>query len=195
MEKNNLIEKTRATKETDITLKLSIEGSGSSNIHSGVGFLDHMLESFTKHSLFDLDIVCKGDTHIDDHHSVEDIAIVLGKAVAEAIYPIKNVERFGSATIIMDEASVSCDLDLSNRPFLVYEVDIDGKVGTFDVELVEEFFRAFVFNAGLSTHVIMNRGKNRHHIIEAAFKSLAVALRRALYKNERAGVPSTKGVL
>lgn len=190
-----MVEKVRTTKETDITIRVDIEGSGLSNIKSGVGFLDHMLESFSKHSLFDIDVVCKGDTHIDDHHSVEDIAIVLGQAVADEIFPIERVERFGSATIVMDEASVSCDLDLSNRPFLLYDIEIDGKVGSFDVELVEEFFRAFVFNAGLTAHIVMQRGKNRHHIIEAAFKSVAVALRRALYKNERAGVPSTKGVL
>lgn len=190
-----MVEKVRSTKETDITIRVDIEGSGASNIQSGVGFLDHMLESFSKHSLFDIDIFCKGDTHIDDHHSVEDIAIVLGKAIADEIFPIEKVERFGSATIVMDEASVSCDLDLSNRPFLLYDIEIDGKVGSFDVELVEEFFRALIFNAGLTAHIVMNRGKNRHHIIEAAFKSVAVALRRSLYKNERAGVPSTKGVL
>lgn len=190
-----MVEKVRTTKETDITIRVDIEGSGSSNIQSGVGFLDHMLESFSKHSLFDINISCKGDTYIDDHHSVEDIAIVLGKAIADEIFPIEKVERFGSAIIVMDEASVSCDLDLSNRPFLFYDIDIDGKVGSFDVELVEEFFRAFIFNAGLTAHIVMQRGKNRHHIIEAAFKSVAVALRRSLYKNERAGVPSTKGVL
>ena len=190
-----IIEKIRTTKETDIRLKLNVEGTGVSSINSGVPFLDHMLESFSKHSLIDLEVNCKGDTHIDDHHSVEDIAIVLGKALAEAIYPIEKVERYGNATIVMDEAAVSCDLDLSNRPFLVCELDIDGKVGHFDVELVEEFFRAFVFNAGLTAHIIMQRGKNRHHIIEAAFKSVAVALRRALSKNERLGIPSTKGIL
>ncbi len=185
----------RKTRETDIKLSLKLRGSGISNISSGVGFLDHMLESFAKHSQMDLDVECIGDTHIDDHHSTEDIAIALGQALREAIYPIEKIERFGSATIVMDEAAVSCDLDLSNRAFLVYEIDIDGKIGTFDTELVEEFFRAIIFNAGISTHIIMQRGKNRHHIVEAAFKSLAVALRRALVINENAGVPSTKGVL
>lgn len=187
--------KTRKTKETDITISLNLHGTGNSNIETGVGFLNHMLESFSKHSLIDMDIKCLGDTHIDDHHSVEDIGIVLGSLLADAIYPVKNMERFGSANIVMDEACVSCDLDLSNRPFLVYELGVAGKVGSFDTELVEEFFRAFVLNAKISAHIIMLRGKNRHHIIEASFKSLAVALRRATQKNERVGIPSTKDVL
>ena len=190
-----MIKKTRTTKETDITIALDINGSGTSDINTGVGFLDHMLESFSKHSLIDLKIFCKGDIHIDDHHSVEDVGIVLGSLIAEAIYPVKNMERFGSANIVMDEACVSCDLDLSNRPFLVYELNVSGKVGQFDTELVEEFFRAFVLNARISTHIIELRGKNKHHIIEAAFKSLAVAIRRATTKNDRIGIPSTKDVL
>ncbi len=190
-----MISKTRKTKETDITITLDINGKGKSNIESGVGFLDHMLESFSKHSLIDLNVTCHGDTHIDDHHSVEDIGIVLGSLLADAIYPIKNMERFGSANVVMDETCVSCDLDLSNRPFLVYELEVTGKVGQFDTELVEEFFRAFVLNARISAHIIQLRGKNKHHIIEAAFKSLAVAIRRAIAKNDRVGVPSTKDVL
>lgn len=190
-----MINKTRKTKETDITISLELNGTGKSNIGSGVGFLDHMLESFSKHSLIDLNVQCKGDTHIDDHHSVEDIGIVLGSLIAEAIYPVKNMERFGSANVVMDEACVSCDLDLSNRPFIVYEVDVEGKVGDFDTELVEEFFRAFVSNARISAHIVALRGKNKHHLIEAAFKSLAVAIRRATTKNDRIGIPSTKDVL
>ncbi len=190
-----MITKTRKTKETDITVALTLSGRGKSNIATGVGFLDHMLESFSKHSLIDLNITCKGDTHIDDHHSVEDIGIVIGSLLAEALYPIKEMERFGSANIVMDEACVSCDLDLSNRPFLVFELSPTGKVGNFDTELVEEFFRAFVLNACISAHIVEIRGKNKHHIIEAAFKSLAVALRRATAKNERVGIPSTKDVL
>lgn len=190
-----MISKTRKTKETDITVSLELYGTGKSNINSGVGFLDHMLESFTKHSLMDINIDCKGDTHIDDHHSVEDIGIVLGSLVADAIYPVEKIERFGSANVVMDEACVSCDLDLSNRPFIVYEVDVDGKVGNFDTELVEEFFRSFVSNARISAHIVALRGKNKHHIIEASFKSLAVAIRRATAKNERIGIPSTKDVL
>ena len=190
-----MISKTRKTKETDIKISLDIDGTGKSNISTGVGFLDHMLESFSKHSLIDLDIKCVGDTHIDDHHSVEDVGIVLGSLLAEALYPIVSMERFGSANIVMDEACVSCDLDLSNRPFLVYEVDVFGKVGNFDTELVEEFFRAFVLNSRISAHIIALRGKNKHHIIEASFKSLAVAIRRATTTNERVGIPSTKDVL
>jgi len=190
-----MITKTRKTKETDITISLKLDGTGKSNINTGVGFLDHMIESFSKHSLIDLDIECKGDTYIDDHHSVEDIGIVLGSLLAETIYPVKNMERFGSANIVMDEACVSCDIDLSNRPFIVYELDINGKVGQFDTELVEEFFRAFVLNSRVSVHIIGLRGKNKHHIIEASFKSVAVAIRRAVAKNERVGIPSTKDVL
>ncbi len=187
--------KARKTKETEITISLNLNGKGKSNISTGVHFLNHMLESFSKHSLIDLDIVCKGDTHIDDHHSVEDIGIVLGSLLAEAIYPVKAMERFGSANIVMDEACISCDLDLSNRPFLVYDLNVTGKVGQFDTELVEEFFRAFVLNARMSVHIIQMRGKNKHHIIEAAFKSLAVAIRRASTKNVRVGIPSTKDIL
>ena len=190
-----MITKRRTTRETDIKIELELHGNGKSDINTGVGFLDHMLESFSKHSLIDLNIICKGDTHIDDHHSVEDIGIVLGSLLAEALYPIKEMERFGSANIVMDEACVSCDLDLSNRPFLVFELSPNGKVGNFDTELVEEFFRAFVLNARISAHIVEIRGKNKHHIIEAAFKSLAVAIRRAIVKNERVGTPSTKDVL
>ncbi|MFA6144307.1 MAG: imidazoleglycerol-phosphate dehydratase HisB [Sulfurimonas sp.] len=189
-----MIKKSRQTKETNITLTLSLYGEGKSTISTGVGFLDHMLESFAKHSWMDLDIHCVGDTHIDDHHSVEDVGIVLGQALREAIFPIQSVERFGNAVVVMDEAAVSCDMDLSNRSFLVCELDVEGKVGQFDTELVEEFFRAVVFGAGISAHIIMQRGRNKHHIIEAAFKAFAVALRRALVRNDR-GIPSTKGVL
>lgn len=190
-----MIHKNRQTKETDITLSLNLYGEGKSTISTGVGFLDHMLESFSKHAWMDLEIRCIGDTHIDDHHSVEDVGIVLGQALREAIFPIQSVERFGNAVVVMDEAAVSCDLDLSNRPFLVCELSLEGKVGQFDTELVEEFFRAVVFGAGISAHIIMQRGRNKHHIIEAAFKAFAVALRRALVRNDRAGIPSTKGVL
>lgn len=190
-----MIQKNRKTKETDISVSLRLNGEGKSSISTKVGFLDHMLESFAKHAWIDLNVTCDGDVHIDDHHSVEDIGIVIGQALREAIYPIERVERFGNSVIVMDETAVSCDLDLSNRPYLLYDVPAEGKVGQFDVELAEEFFRAVTFNAGISVHIILQRGKNKHHIIEAAFKSFAVALRRALIVNERAGVPSTKGVL
>ena len=190
-----MIEKQRKTKETQIEVKLNLYGKGESNIDTGVGFFDHMLEAFTKHAHIDMEVYCKGDTHIDDHHTVEDVGIVIAQALREAIYPVKSIERFGNATVVMDEASITCDIDLSNRGFLVFELPIGGKVGEFDVELVEEFFRAFAFNLPLTLHLIYNRGKNKHHIIEAAFKALAVALRRAVAVNENAGIPSTKGVL
>jgi len=190
-----MIEISRQTKETQISVKLEAYGQGKSTIDTGVGFLDHMLEALAKHSHMNLEVSCKGDTHIDDHHSVEDVAIVIGQALNKALYPIKSIERYGNATVVMDEASVSCDLDISNRPFLVFEMDMDGKIGTFDVELVEEFFRAFTFNASLTLHLICNRGRNKHHMVEASFKALAVALRRAMIINENAGIPSTKGVL
>ena len=190
-----MVEIVRDTKETKIVCKLDINSSKSSNINTGVGFFNHMLEAFAKHSGIYLDIVCKGDTHIDDHHSVEDCGIVIGQALKKAIFPIKEIERYGNAIVVMDEASTSCALDLSNRPFLVYEFDIFGKVGNFDVELVEEFFQALILNSGITCHLIYQRGKNKHHIIEATFKAFAVALRRALVENKKLGIPSTKGVL
>ena len=190
-----MIEINRKTKETDIKCKIDINGTGKSNIHTGVGFFDHMLEALSKHSGIDLDLSCEGDLHIDAHHSVEDCGIVIGQALKKAIFPIEAVERYGNATVVMDEAATTCALDLSNRPFLVYEVNISGKVGEFDVELVEEFFHALSGNAGITLHLIQDRGRNKHHIIEATFKAFAVALRRALVKNEKLGIPSTKGVL
>lgn len=190
-----MIQKERKTKETDIKVSLELYGTGQSSVSTGVGFLDHMLESFAKHALIDLRVECKGDTHIDDHHSVEDIAIVMGDAFAELLYPVQRIERFGNATVVMDEAAVSCDMDVSNRPYLHYEIGIEGFVGKFDTQLCEEFFRALIMQARLSMHLVMLRGKNNHHIIEAAFKAVAVALRRAVTKNERITVPSTKGVL
>jgi len=186
---------TRQTKETDISCTLDINGCGNYSIDTGIGFFDHMLEALCKHSGIDMQLTCKGDLHIDDHHSVEDCGIVIGQALKDEIFPIKAVERYGNATVVMDEASTTCDLDLSNRPYLVYEVDIFGKVGNFDVELAQEFFHALVSNAGITCHIVCNRGRNKHHILEASFKAFAVALRRALVTNERLGVPSTKGVL
>lgn len=185
----------RKTKETDISLELEIYGSGKAEISTGIGFFDHMLEAFCKHALFDMKLVCKGDLHVDFHHSVEDVGIVIGQALREKIYPLSGVERFGEATVVMDEAAVNCALDLSNRPFLVYESISDGKVGEFDVELANEFFQALAFNAAITLHIAKIRGRNSHHILEASFKACAVALRRALAKNSRVGVPSTKGVL
>lgn len=190
-----MIVKERNTKETRIRVELELYGEGKSTIETGVGFFDHMLEAFAKHALIDLNVTCEGDTHIDDHHSVEDVGIVIAKALSEAIYPIERVERFGNAVVVMDEASVSCDMDLSNRPYLFFDIPVNGKVGRFDAELAEEFFRALVFNSRICVHLVMQRGKNKHHIIEAAFKAFAVALRRAVTRNERVTVPSTKGVL
>ncbi|MEA3455744.1 MAG: imidazoleglycerol-phosphate dehydratase HisB [Campylobacterota bacterium] len=190
-----MVEISRETKETQISVKLNLYGKGKAKIDTGVGFFDHMLEAFTKHAHIDLEVECRGDTHIDDHHSVEDVGIVIGQALKQAVYPVREIERFGNAAVVMDEASVSCDIDLSNRGFLVFELPIGGKVGEFDVELTEEFFRALAFNMPMTMHLIYNRGKNKHHIIEAAFKALAVSLRRAVTPNKNAGVPSTKGVL
>ena len=186
----------RETKETTISCTLDINGTGKYSIDTGVGFFNHMLEALSKHSGIDINIACKGDIEVDDHHSVEDCGIVLGQLLKKEIFPIKNLQRYGNSVVVMDEAAIECALDLSNRPFLVYEVEnLSGKVGTFDVELVEEFFHALIINSGLTCHIVYKRGKNKHHIIEAIFKSFAVALRRALEKNEKLGIPSTKGVL
>ena len=185
----------RQTKETQISCNVDISKADTSSINTGVGFLDHMLEALSKHSGISINITCKGDTHIDDHHSVEDCGIVLGQALKKEIFPIQNIERNGNAVVVMDEAASSCALDLSNRPFLVYDFNLIGKVGTFDVELVEEFFHALVLNSGITCHLIYERGRNKHHIIEATFKSFAIALRRALVLNQKIGIPSTKGVL
>ena len=185
----------RNTKETKIKASLNLYGSGSHTITTKIGFFDHMLEAFSKHGLLDLELICDGDIHIDFHHSVEDTGIVIGQALHKEIFPIENVERYGEATVVMDEASVNTALDLSNRPFLHFDVDIKDKIGDFDSELVEEFFRALCFHAGITAHIVSLRGKNRHHIVEATFKSFAVALRRATEKNSRIGIPSTKGVL
>lgn len=190
-----IYEENRKTKETDIEVKLELYSKGETKISTGVGFLDHMLDALGRHANINLEIRCIGDTHIDDHHTVEDVAIVLAKALHKAVYPVKNIERYGNATVVMDEASVSCDIDISNRGFLVFDLPVGGKVGNFDVELVEEFFRAFAMNFPITLHLVYNRGTNKHHIIEAAFKALAVALRRALAENKNAGIPSTKGVL
>lgn len=185
----------RKTKETDITLSLKLDGAGKSSINTGVGFFDHMLESFAKHALIDLEVSCKGDTHVDDHHSVEDVGIVLAEALNGAIYPVKAMERFGNATVVMDEASVSCDIDLSNRAYLHYEIELEGSIKGFDCELAQEFFKSIAFNTPMTVHLVCNRGKNKHHIIEAAFKAFAVALRRGVAKNDRIKTPSTKGIL
>ena len=191
----------RSTKETDIECSISfnsqdlpIRERGVSIVDTGIGFLDHMILSLSKHSNININIKCIGDTHIDNHHTVEDIGIVLGSCLRKLIFPIENIERFGNSRIVMDETLVSCDMDLSNRPYLFYKVDTDGKVGELEIELVEEFFKSLVFNFGITLHIEMIRGKNKHHIIESVFKSFAVSLKRALIKNNN-GTPSTKGVI
>jgi len=191
-----MIEERRKTKETDIEVKLNLYGRGEAKINTGIGFFDHMLDAFARHSLIDLELTCKGDLHIDAHHSVEDSGIVLAKALNRAIYPVVGLERYGNATVVMDEASVSCDIDLSNRAYLVYDLPLnEGSIGNFDLELVEEFFKSIAFNLPINLHLTFNRGTNKHHIAEAAFKAFAVALRRAVTKNDRVLIPSTKGVL
>lgn len=186
---------TRTTKETNITASLNLYGSSKSSIDTGIGFFDHMLDSFVRHSIVDLELQCKGDVCVDYHHSVEDCGIVIGKLLHQSLYPVGRIERFGYSSVVMDEACVECSIDISNRAFFVFEVPLIGKIGVFDVELVEEFFRALVFNANLSVHIIFKRGKNLHHISEAVFKSFAVAFRNAIKPNDRITLPSTKGIL
>lgn len=190
-----MIQKSRKTKETDITIELEIYGRGKHDIDTGIGFFDHMLSSFAKHSLIDLKIKAVGDLNVDFHHTVEDVGILLGECVKETIYPICGVERFGDSVVTMDDSAISVAIDLCNRFYLVYENITSGKVGDFDIELVEEFFRAFALNASINLHIVKLRGGNAHHIIEASFKAVAVALRRALTKNSRVEIPSTKGIL
>ena len=192
-----MISKNRATKETKIELELELYGRSTAQIQTGIGFFDHMLSAFAKHAWINLSLRCEGDLQVDFHHSVEDCGIVLGSAIKEAIYPAQNIERFGDSVVVMDEAAVSAALDFSNRAFLVFDCPSlkRGKIGEFDAELVEEFFRALAFNAGITLHLSQIRGENLHHVAEAAFKAFAVAFRRAISINERAGVPSTKGVL
>ncbi len=194
--RNKYIE--RKTAETDIKLKLELDGNGRSSINTGCGFMDHMLTLFASHGCFDLDVKCVGDTNVDYHHSVEDIGICLGLAFREAIGDCKGIFRYGSMILPMDEALVLCAVDVSGRDFLAYDLKIPTeKVGDFDTELVEEFMIAFVRNAGITLHVKQLAGTNSHHIIEGAFKSLARALRAAVAIDEkRAGeIPSTKGKL
>ena len=188
----------RKTAETDISLTLALDGTGKADIRSGVGFLDHMLTLFARHGRFDLTLTCKGDTDVDDHHSVEDIGIVLGRAFAEALGDFRGIRRYGDTVLPMDEALILTAVDFSGRPILGYALDIPTeKVGTFDTELVEEFFSAFVRTAGCSLHIRQLAGTNSHHIIEGTFKSAARTLREAVsvdpdFADE---IPSTKGVL
>lgn len=189
---------TRKTAETEIDLVLNLDGTGKSEIASGVGFLDHMLTLFAKHGGFDLQLSCRGDTAVDDHHSVEDIGIVLGRAFAEALGAKRGIRRYGNMILPMDEALILTAADLSGRGFLAYDLRIPTeKVGTFDTELVEEFFRAFAVNGGITLHIRSLAGSNSHHIIEGAFKSAARSLREAVSSDgvDPTEIPSTKGVL
>ena len=188
----------RKTAETEVELFLNLDGSGKSEIASGIGFLDHMLTLFSRHGRFDLNLACKGDTYVDDHHSAEDIGIVLGRAFAEALGEKRGVRRYGHTILPMDEALILTAVDLSGRGFLAYDLRIPTeKVGTFDTELVEEFFRAFAVNAGITLHIRSLAGSNSHHVIEGAFKSAARSLREAVSVDgaDPSGIPSTKGVL
>lgn len=188
----------RVTGETDIRLSLDLDGRGTSEIDTGVGFLDHMLTLFARHARFDLYVKAKGDVYVDDHHTVEDVGIVLGQAFAEAVGDKKGIVRFGDCALPMDEALILCAVDISGRDYLGYSLEIPTeKVGTFDTELAEEFWLSFARNARITLHLKQLAGSNSHHIIEGAFKAAARALRQAVsidsaYANE---VPSTKGLL
>lgn len=191
-------EVSRVTGETDIRIRLDLDGTGKEEIDTGVGFLDHMLTLFARHGRFDLNVTCRGDTRVDDHHSVEDIGIALGTAFDRALGDRKGITRYGSMLLPMDESLILSAVDLSGRGLLVYELHIPTeKVGTFDTELTEEFFRAFAHNARCTLHLRELSGSNSHHIIEGAFKSTARSLRAAVRMDpELAGeIPSTKGVL
>lgn len=187
----------RKTAETDIQLSLTVDGSGQSDIHTGVGFLDHMLTLFARHGLMDLSVRCEGDLHVDGHHTVEDVGICLGLALDEALGDKRGIVRYGSFLVPMDESLVQVSLDLSGRPFLVCNLDVrNRKIGDFDAELAPEFFRAVSSSARMTLHIHQFHGENAHHIVEAAFKAFGRALDAATRHDERVtGVPSTKGVL
>lgn len=190
--------RSRKTSETDIHISINLDGTGVTEIDTGIGFFNHMLEAFGRHGLFDLKILSKGDVHIDAHHTVEDVGIVLGQVVAEALGQKRGIQRFGHAAVPMDEALVEAAIDLSGRAFLAWGVNFERPMlGQMDTQLVEEFFRAFTGNAHLNLHVRQLAGHNAHHVAEAAFKSVARALRAAVAPEPRiAGeVPSTKGTL
>ena len=188
----------RNTAETKISVEINLDGTGSYDNQTGVGFFDHMLDQLARHALIDMKIRCSGDLHIDDHHSVEDVGIALGKALSDAVGDKKGIVRYGSCLLPMDDALVRAALDLSGRPYLVWNVDLPtDKIGSFDTELVREFFTAFAMNGGITLHVDQLAGVNSHHIAEAAFKAVARALRDALETDPRKSdaIPSTKGTL
>ncbi|WP_439596662.1 imidazoleglycerol-phosphate dehydratase HisB [Falsiroseomonas sp.] len=188
----------RATSETEIRLTLDLDGRGSADVATGVGFFDHMLTALARHSLIDLTVAAKGDLHIDDHHTVEDVGIVLGQALRQALGDKRGIRRFGQCLLPMDEALAEAAIDISGRPYLAWSVPFQRpKIGSFDTELVEEFFRAFAFNAGITLHVTLKAGTNAHHVAEACFKAVARALRMAVEMDPRTlgEIPSTKGSL
>ena len=188
----------RATAETDISLELNLDGTGSSQIATGCGFLDHMLTLFASHGKFDLTVKCQGDTYVDDHHTVEDIGIALGQAFSQALGEKRGIIRYGDITLPMDEALILAAVDISGRSYLGYKLSIPSqKIGSFDTELVEEFFLGFVRNCPMSLHLVSLAGSNSHHIVEGAFKAAARALRKAVAIDpaDPNAIPSTKGVL
>ena len=188
----------RKTAETSISVEINLDGSGTYDNQTGVGFFDHMLDQLSRHSLIDFKIRAEGDYHIDDHHTVEDTGIALGQALVQALGDKKGIRRYGSCHLAMDDAQVRCALDMSARPFLICNLDIPTqKIGTFDTELVREFFQALSTHGGITLHIDKLHGFNSHHIVEAAFKSVARALREAVETDPRKAdaIPSTKGAL
>lgn len=189
---------TRKTNETAITVAVNLDGTGKSACHTGVGFFDHMVDQLARHSLIDITLTATGDLHIDDHHTVEDCGIALGQALTRALGDKRGIRRYGHFRLAMDDTQVACALDLSARPYLVWNVPFTAaKIGTFDTELVREFFQAVATHGGITCHVDLIHGINSHHIAEAAFKAVARALREAVEPDPRLGdaLPSTKGAL
>jgi len=195
---NRRAEISRETSETTITVALGLDGEGRADIATGIGFLDHMLTALARHGLFDLKVRARGDLHIDFHHTTEDVGIVIGQCLRQALGDKRGIRRYGAAVIPMDEALAEAAVDISGRPFLAWSVSFaQPKIGEMDTELFEEFFRALAFNAGITLHVTQKAGTNAHHVAEACFKALARALREAVEPDPRAigAIPSTKGVL
>ena len=189
---------TRKTAETDISVKINLDGTGTYDNQTGIGFFDHMLDQLARHSMIDMEISATGDLHIDDHHTVEDTGIALGQALTKALGDKRGIRRYGSCLLPMDDAQVRCALDLSARPFLIWNADLPtAKIGTFDTELVREFFQALSTHGGITLHIDALHGINSHHIAEATFKSVARALREAVEADPRSAgaLPSTKGAL
>ncbi|MDK2964807.1 MULTISPECIES: imidazoleglycerol-phosphate dehydratase HisB [Lacrimispora] len=195
MERSAVI--SRITRETDIQMKLNIDGSGIANIHTGIGFFDHMLNSFARHGFFDLEVTVKGDLEVDTHHTIEDTGIVLGTAIKEALGDKKSIKRYGNMILPMDETLILCAVDLSGRPYLGFDVSLTAeRVGDFETEMVKEFFYAVSYSAEMNLHIRKLSGDNNHHIIEGVFKAFAKALDDATLPDPRiTGVLSTKGTL